>query len=174
MPEPVGPVTSSAPGRPGQDPRHLLVHRLGEAELRERRHLARLVEQAHRHGLALDRRQRGDADVEQPAGGGGAQRDAAVLRLAPLGDVELREHLQTGGHAGGELLRDPLRDVQHAVDAVADDQRVLLRLEVDVAGPVLGRLEDDRVDEPDERRVGDAVVGLEVVLVVVERRRCRR
>ena len=44
-----------------------------------------------------------------------------------------------------------------------DDERVLLRLEVDVAGPVLGGLEDDRVDEPDERDVGDAVVDLEVV-----------
>ena len=44
---------------------------------------------------------------------------------------------------------------------------VLLRLEVDVAGPVLGGLEDDRVDEPDERRVGDAVVDLEVVDVLL-------
>ena len=61
-----------------------------------------------------------------------------------------------------------LGDVEHAVDPVADDQRVLLRLEVDVAGPVLGGLEDERVDEPHERRVGDAVVGLEVVLVLVE------
>ena len=34
---------------------------------------------------------------------------------------------------------------------------------MDVGGPVLGRLEDHRVDEADERRVGDAVVGLEVV-----------
>ena len=95
------------------------------------------------------------------------QRDAAVLRLAALGDVELREHLQAGRHAGGHPLRDPLHLVQHAVDAEPDDERVLLRLEVDVGGAVLGRLEDDRVDEPDERRVGDAVVGLEVVVVVV-------
>ena len=135
-----------------------------EAELGERRRLARLVEEAHRDRLALDRRQRRDADVEQPARGRGVERDAAVLRLAPLGDVELREHLQPRRDAGGKPLRDALRDVQHAVDAVADDERVLLRLEVDVAGAVLGRLEDDRVDEPDERRVGDAVVGFEVVL----------
>ncbi len=43
---------------------------------------------------------------------------------------------------------------------------VLLRLDVDVARAFLGCLEDDRVDEPDDRRIGDAVVGLEVVLVV--------
>jgi hypothetical protein len=73
--------------------------------------------------------------------------------------------------------------VQHAVDAEPDDERVLLRLEVDVAGPVLGRLEDDRVDEADERRVGDAVVDLEVVALLLfllegaaprRRRRARR
>ena len=60
---------------------------------------------------------------------------------APLGDVELREHLQAGRHARREPLRDPLHLVQDAVDPVADDEPVLLRLEVDVAGPVLGRLE---------------------------------
>ncbi len=43
---------------------------------------------------------------------------------------------------------------------------VLLRLDMDVAGAVLGRLEDDRVDEPDERGVRDAVLGLEIVLLV--------
>ena len=59
--------------------------------------------------------------------------------------------------------RDPLDLGEHAVDPEADDERVLLRLEVDVGGAVLGGLEDDRVDEADERRVGDAVLGLEVV-----------
>jgi hypothetical protein len=42
-----------------------------------------------------------------------------------------------------------------------------LRLEVDVGGPLLGGLEDDRVDEPDERGVGDSVLGLEVVAGLV-------
>jgi hypothetical protein len=54
-------------------------------------------------------------------------------------------------------------DVKNAVDPVADDQLVLLRLDVDVARAVLGRLEDHRVDEPDKRRVGVLVFGLEVV-----------
>ena len=39
---------------------------------------------------------------------------------------------------------------------------------MDVAGAVLGRLEDDRVDEADERGVRDAVVDLEVVLLVLD------
>ena len=57
-------------------------------------------------------------------------------------------------------------DVEDAVDAVAHDQVVLLRLDVDVARAVLGRFEDHRVDEPDERRVREAVVGLEVVVLL--------
>ena len=81
------------------------------------------------------------------------KRDATVLWLAPLGDVELRKDFQSSRDAGGESLRDPLCDMEHTVDAVADDQLFLLRLDVDVAGPVLGRGEDERVDEPDERRV---------------------
>ena len=170
MPEPVGPVTSSAPvGRARMWPICSCI-----ASDRPRAasvgNLARLVEQAHRHRLAFDRRQRGDADVEQAPGGRGAQRDAAVLRLAALGDVELREHLQAGRDAGRESLRDPLRDVQHTVDAVADDQLFFLRLDVNVAGTVLGSGEDERVDEANERRVGDAVVGFEIVLVLVEAR----
>ena len=37
------------------------------------------------------------------------------------------------------------------------------RIEVHVARPVLGRLDQDRVHEPDERRIRDAVLGVEVV-----------
>ena len=37
------------------------------------------------------------------------------------------------GDAGGHPLRDPLHLVEDAVDAEADDERVVLRLEVDVA-----------------------------------------
>ena len=48
-------------------------------------------------------------------------------------------------------------------------RRVLLRLEVDVARPVLGGLEDDRVDEPDDRPLRDPVVGREVVGLVLDR-----
>ena len=102
----------------------------------------------------------------EPSGGGRAERDPAVLRLAALGDVELREHLEARRDAVGEPLRDSLHLLEHAVDPEADEEAVVLRLDVDVAGPLLGRLEDDRVDEPHERRVRDAVVDLEVVLLV--------
>ena len=96
------------------------------------------------------------------SGRGRVQRDAAVLRLPALRDVELREHLQARRHAGDHPL-DPLHLVQHAVDPELHDERVLLRLEVDVGRSVFGRLEDHGVDEADERRVRDAVVDFEVV-----------
>ena len=75
----------------------------------------------------------------------------------------LAKHLEPRRDARAQLRGDPLRDAQHAVDAEADDERAFLGLEVDVAGALLGGLEDDRVDEPDERRVRDPVVDLEVV-----------
>jgi hypothetical protein len=61
--------------------------------------------------------------------------------------------------------------MEHAVDPKADHEGVVLGIEVEVARSVLGGLEDDRVDETDERSVRDAVVGLEIpafALVLVE------
>ena len=40
--------------------------------------------------------------------------------------------------------------VQHAVDAVADREVVLVRLDVDVAGPLVDRLEENLVDQLDD------------------------
>ena len=58
--------------------------------------------------------------------------------------------------------------MQHAVDPEADGKRVLLRFEVDIAGAVFGRLEDDRVDEAHERRVRDPVVRFEIVTFILD------
>ena len=157
------PCDEQCAGRPRDDVRKPRAHVVGETELLERRRPPRLVQEAHDDLLAFDGRQGRDTDVEHAAGGGGGQRDPAVLRLPPLGDVELREHLQARRDARRHPLRDPLDLGEDAVDPEADDERILLRLEVDVGGAVLGGLEDDRVDEADERRVGDAVLGLEVV-----------
>jgi len=152
-------------GRLANDVLELRAHLVREPELRQRRGPFGLVEEAHDHALALDRREDGDADVEEAAGGLRVQRDAAVLRLAPLGDVELREDLEAGRHSGREALRDPLHFVQDAVDAEPDDERVVLGIEMEIAGPVFGCLEDDRVDQAHEGRVGNAVVRLQVVAV---------
>ena len=152
--------------RPADDRRQLLAHRLREAERLERRRLPRLVDQAHHDLLALDGGQHGDPDVEQAADGARVEGDPAVLRLAALGDVELREHLEPRGDTSCHALRDPLRLGEHAVDACPDHQHVVLGLEVDVAGAVAGGAHDDRVDEPHQRRVRHSVVDLEIVLVL--------
>ena len=55
--------------------------------------------------------------------------------------------------AGLDALGRALHLVQHAVDAVADPQVVLGRLDVDVRGAVGDRLRDEQVHEPDDRRV---------------------
>src|SRR5206468_2398896 len=73
-------------GRAVDDLEQLVAHLVRKAQLLERRRLPRLVEQTHDERLAFDRRQGGDTDVEHAARGGGVQREAAVLRLPPLGD----------------------------------------------------------------------------------------
>jgi hypothetical protein len=133
------------------------LHVEGEADLRQRRRGARLVEQAHDRPLALDRRQRRDTDVERPPAG--ADREAAVLRLPVLREVELREHLDAGDHAGGVVPRDPPQLADHTVHAHAREQRVLLRQEVDVAGPRFRSLDEDLVQEANRRRLGLVVGG---------------
>ena len=49
---------------------------------------------------------------------------------------------------------------QHAVDAEAHDQAVLERLDVDVRSVLADRLRQQRVDQPDDRRI---IVALEQV-----------
>ena len=116
-----------------------------------------------------------DADVDALAGD--LQRDAPVLRQPLLGDVERRHDLHARDDRAHELLRlARLRDVELAVDAVADDDVALLRLDVDVARALLDRLREEAVDPADDRRV---VVGVEdvdevVLLERVDRSRARR
>ena len=81
-----------------------------------------------------------------------AQLEAAVLRHALLGDVELGHHLDARDDRAVELLGDrPHRRLQHAVDPVLHVHRVVLRLDVDVAGAPLDGGVDRRVDQPDDR-----------------------
>ena len=109
----------------------LLEAELGHVELQ-----VRLVEQAQDDLLAEDRRQHGDAEVHVLAGAE-LELDAAVLRQAPLGDVERRHDLDARGDGVLELERR-LHDLfEHAVDAVADAEHLLEGLEVDVAGAPL-------------------------------------
>ncbi len=106
------------------------------------------VEHAHHDGLAEHRRQHGDAQVDRVAVD--HQLDAAVLRQAPLGDVEVRHDLDAADDRQREVLRRRDHLVEDAVDAVAHLELVLERLEVDVGGLVLDRLEQHEVEQPDD------------------------
>ena len=69
-----------------------------------------------------------------------AQLEPAVLRHALLGDVELGHHLDARDDRRMELLlQRPHRRLQHPVDPVFHVDGVVLRLDVNVAGPPLQR-----------------------------------
>ena len=129
-----------------------------------------LVEDTDDGVLAVDARHDRHAEVDRLAGQ--PQLEAAVLRHALLGDVELRHDL----HARDDRAVMPLVDrrhrrLQHAVDPVLHVHRVVLRLDVDVARAALDRRVDRRVHQPDDR----ARVRRELVdgQLVVARRRPR-
>ena len=105
--------------------------RLLEAELGHVELQVRLVEETQHDLLAEERRQDGDAEVHLAAPPD-LQLDAAVLGQAALGDVELRHDLDARGDRVLELHRRLHDLVEHAVDAVADAERLLVGLDVDV------------------------------------------
>jgi hypothetical protein len=150
LPEPVGPVTRKMPWGLMMISR-MICSSLGiEAELVEAEEDLAAGEQAQGGALAVDGGDGGDADVDFLAFD--AHVDAAVLGEAFLGDVHAGHHLDAG-EDGGLVALELGRHrglVQDAVDAVADAQFVLGRLEMDVGGAVLEGLPDDLVDELDD------------------------
>ncbi len=168
LPEPVGPVTRIVPYGLVYDASNR-VERLGqEAEVLEPEHRLALVEDAHDDLLAVHGRQGRDAQVDAAAAD--LHRDAAVLRDAALGDVDVGHDLEARDHARLDAARRAHHLVEHAVDAEPDAQVGLVRLDVDVARAVADGLVHEQVDELDDRRVLDDLrqpreIGLLVGLV---------
>jgi hypothetical protein len=61
---------------------------------------------------------------------------------------------------GVQLARDRVARDQHAVDAVADPDRLVLRLDVEVGGPLGDRVVDQQLEQPHHRRIVGGDVGL--------------
>ncbi len=126
-----------------------------------------LVQDADDGVLAVNARHDRDAEVDrlprQP------QLEAAVLRHALLGDVELRHDLDARDDRAVEAPIDRAhRRLQHAVDAILHVHGVVARLDVDVARPPLNRGVDRRVHQPDDRaRVGGQLVDGELIVAGV-------
>ncbi len=127
-----------------------------EAEGGEIERHAALVEDAHHDALAVHGRHGGHAQVDLLAGD--AQLDAPILRKAALGDVERSHDLHARDDGRGEPAGRGLDFMEHAVDAVAHDEPVLERLDVDVGGTRFQRAREDQVDEADHRRLGGEVL----------------
>jgi hypothetical protein len=109
-----------------------------------------LVEDPDDGVLAVDGRHDRDAEVDRPPLD--ADLEAAVLRDPLLRDVQLGHDLDPADDRLVVLLVDRLhRRVEDAVDPVLDDDDALLRLDVDVRSAALDGVEEDRVDELDDR-----------------------
>jgi len=111
-----------------------------------------LVQQTEHHALAVDHGDDRDANVHLPPGH--LKFDPPILRQTAFGDVQPRHDLQAADDRvleAADFWGHGLR-VQHAVDAVADHQARLLRLDVYVAGPRLDGLQQYLVDQTDDRR----------------------
>ena len=102
--------------------------------------------------------QRGDPHVHGPATD--AQRDAAILRQALLGDVEAGHDLDPRDQCRVQFAAGPHHVTQRAVHPEAHHRIGLEGLDVDVGRVVAGSLGKQRVDHPDDRRV---VLGLQQV-----------
>jgi hypothetical protein len=123
-------------------------------------HAAGLVQQSHHHRLAVLDGHGGQTHVD------GAALDldveAPVLGQALLGDVQARHELQAQHHRIGDALLVHHLFLQHAVDALADAQRVLVGLDVDVRGAHLHGVLEQALQQLDHRRIGDLVAGAEL------------
>ena len=98
-----------------------------------------------------------------------AHREPPVLGDPPLGDVHVGHDLQPAHDPAQDAARGPVGVAEHAVDAVADPQVLLGRLEVDVGGLVGDRLGDQQVHEPHHRGVlGDLGESVEVVVDLLD------
>ena len=121
----------------------------------------RLFVQHAQHGVfAVNGGHDGDAEIDQAALV--AHAETAVLRDAALGDIQLAHHLDARNDGGVPVLRDRRHGVmQHAVNAVLDGHFLIARLDVNVAGAPLERVEDGGVHQLDHRR--DVAVGGQLV-----------
>ena len=141
------------------DESHVTIPQLGGMYRGDRARKETLVEFGFRLPSALDNRplrfdefekvvrqtKRGDADVDvTPVD---READAAVLRGAALGDVELGHDLDPGNETGHEAAGHGCGVDDHAIDPETDPHVAVARIEVDVGGAAAHPVGDHRVDE---------------------------
>src|SRR5262245_25680817 len=110
-----------------------------------------LVQNTHDDAFAVNHGNHGNADVDLAAVN--FELHAAVLRQSLFGNVQPRHDLEAAHDRGFEAIdlgRDGLC-VQDAVDAIADGDAVVLRLNVHVARSQVDGFHQDFVDEANDR-----------------------
>src|SRR5690606_2572745 len=136
------------------DRRHEVALRFRlHAELLEVERQVALVEDTEHDLLAEDHGQGRDTEVDDLVLQ--LELDAAVLRDAALGDVQVREDLDARGQRCLHLERRLHDLLEHAVDSVADPDLLFVWLDVDVGSAAHHGVGQDAVDELDDGRVVD-------------------
>src|SRR5580704_2962037 len=120
------------------------------------------VQDAQHRVFSVARGHDGDAQIDEAALV--FNPEAAVLRHAALGDIQVAEHLDTGNHRGVPFLGDRLHGVlQDAVDAVLDGDLRVACFDVNVAGSPLEGGEDNGFHQANDRAdrgvAGEAIAG---------------
>jgi hypothetical protein len=110
-----------------------------------------LVQEAQHGALAMGAGQGGDAHVD--GAGAQAQADAAVLRQAFFGDVQVGHDLQARDQGGVQRAVGLHHLAQRAVHAKAHAAVALVGLDVDVARAVARGLREQGVEHADDGRV---------------------
>ena len=124
---------------------HLVAHAQADQVERQRT----LIQNTHDHALAVDGGNGTHADINFAAFK--AQRDVAILWHIALGDVHVGHDLDAAKQRRLQVLGRRWLFDEHAVDAILDLELCFKRLNVDVRSPILNRLQNNQVDQVDER-----------------------
>ena len=155
LPSPVGPGHQQDAVGP-REQRVEALQRVGfETHLLEAEAHARTIQHPHHDAFAVDGGHGRNAQVQFAALD--PDLDAAVLRQAPLRNVEVRQQLDARADRSAVLGRHDLRRMNDAIDAVAHMKTVVERLEVNVGSAKLDHPPDDGVDQPDHRRLAGEI-----------------
>src|SRR5690606_31890389 len=133
--------------QPAENVVDLLVH----PEFLQRELHVPLVEQTHDDALAMDHGDNRNADVDLSAVH--ADLDSPILRQPLLRNIEPRHDFQAANNGGAEVIdfRWHRLRLQDAVDAVANLDAGVLRLDVHVAGAHVDCFEQNLIDQPNDR-----------------------
>ena len=149
LPLPVGPVTRKMPCGQAGEVLHAGQHVVVETQAAEVVEIAGgAIQQAHDDAFAVERGQGGNAQIDFAADD--FDLDAAILRQAPLGDIQLGHQLEAADDGGLEFARRRFLVEEHAIHAEAHAEFLLERLDVNIAGALLDGLGDHGVDQADD------------------------